>query len=86
MIAPEISIAFEHPPVARDPWARREQGLELPIGVAMWVQGPGKLGCSFLSQNEAVKSLPLATLEDQVPSWGHHSAGQRWDAGFVVEF
>jgi hypothetical protein len=35
MIAPEIAIEFEYPPVAGDQWANREQGLELPIGVAV---------------------------------------------------
>jgi hypothetical protein len=35
IIASEIAIAFEYPPVAGDQWAQREPGLELPIGVAV---------------------------------------------------
>ena len=49
--------ASESPPVPGGHGAHGEQGLGLPVGGSLSIQGPRGLVFSFLGQMESVKSL-----------------------------
>ena len=73
---PVKAVASERPPVPGGHGAHGEQGLYLPVRVSLSIHGPRGLIFSFLGQKESVKSLKGETLEDHVPSRGHHRARQ----------